>query len=467
MNLVLPRRRFLQGVGSLLSVAALNSLLRAETATRASNPLAPRAAHRPAKAKACILLYMEGGPSHIDTFDPKPELDRRHMMPFSQKGKFVAAMDTGNRFLVKSPFKFRQTGQGGLWMCEHFEQLGRVADDLCIYRGCQVDSVDHPTANFQMNTGNRFGGEPGIGSWVSYGLGTENQNLPSFITLPEESYPQGGAANWSNGFLPAAHQGTPLRPKGSPILDLYPPAGTTPDMQRASLDLLADLDREHLVTHPAADELRARLDSYELAFRMQAQVPGLLDLGQEDKRTLEAYGVGREPTDAFGRKCLLARRLIERGVRFVQVWSGGWDSHNMIANAHTQRIRSVDQPMTALITDLKQRGLFDSTLVVWGGEFGRSPDNNARARDGGYGRDHNAKAMNIVFAGGGVQGGRYVGATDEIGEKAADCVHPVRDLHVTLLHLLGLDDNKLTYFHGGRYKQLSQTGGQVIKEIVA
>ena len=467
MNPTLPRRQFLQGVGSLLSVAALNSLLRADTTARSPNPLAPRTPHRPAKAKACILLYMEGGPSHIDTFDPKPELDRRHMLPFSQKGKFVAAMDTGNRFLVKSPFKFRQTGQGGLWMCEHFEQLGRVADDLCIYRGCQVDSVDHPTANFQMNTGNRFGGEPGIGSWVSYGLGTENQNLPSFITLPEESYPQGGAANWTNGFLPAAHQGTPLRPKGSPILDLYPPAGTTPDMQRASLDLLASMNHDHLAAHPAADELRARLDSYELAFRMQAQVPGLLDLGQEDKKTLEAYGIGREPTDAFGRKCLLARRLIERGVRFVQVWSGGWDSHNMIANAHAQRIRSVDQPMTALITDLKQRGLFDSTLVMWGGEFGRSPDNNARARDGGYGRDHNAKAMNIVFAGGGVQGGRYVGATDEIGEKAADCVHPVRDLHVTLLHLLGLDDNKLTYFHGGRYKQLSQTGGQVIKEVVS
>lgn len=467
MNPTLPRRQFLQGVGSLLSVAALNSLLRADTTARSPNPLAPRTPHRPAKAKACILLYMEGGPSHIDTFDPKPELDRRHMLPFSQKGKFVAAMDTGNRFLVKSPFKFRQTGQGGLWMCEHFEQLGRVADDLCIYRGCQVDSVDHPTANFQMNTGNRFGGEPGIGSWVSYGLGTENQNLPSFITLPEESYPQGGAANWTNGFLPAAHQGTPLRPKGSPILDLYPPAGTTPDMQRASLDLLASMNHDHLAAHPAADELRARLDSYELAFRMQAQVPGLLDLGQEDKKTLEAYGIGREPTDAFGRKCLLARRLIERGVRFVQVWSGGWDSHNMIANAHSQRIRSVDQPMTALITDLKQRGLFDSTLVMWGGEFGRSPDNNARARDGGYGRDHNAKAMNIVFAGGGVQGGRYVGATDEIGEKAADCVHPVRDLHVTLLHLLGLDDNKLTYFHGGRYKQLSQTGGQVIKEVAS
>lgn len=467
MKTPLPRRQFLQGVGSLLSAAALHSLLRADTNARAPNPLASRAPHRPAKAKACIFLYMEGGPSHIDTFDPKPELERRHLMPYRQTGKFVAAMDTGNRFLVKSPFRFRQTGAGGLWMCEHFEQLARVADDLCIYRGCQVDSVDHPTANFQMNTGNRFGGEPGIGSWVSYGLGTENQNLPSFITLPEESYPQGGAANWSNGFLPAAHQGTPLRPKGSPILDLYPPAGTTSDMQRASLDLLAGMNQDHLVAHPAADELRARLDSYELAFRMQAQVPGLLDLGQEDKRTLEAYGIGREPTDAFGRKCLLARRLIERGVRFVQVWSGGWDSHNMIATAHSQRIRSVDQPMTALITDLKQRGLFDSTLVIWGGEFGRSPDNNARARDGGYGRDHNAKAMNVVFAGGGVPGGRYIGATDELGEKAADRVHPVRDLHVTLLHLLGLDDNKLTYFHGGRYKQLSQTGGQVIKEIVA
>ena len=460
------RRAFLHGIGSFAGAAALQSLLRADDAA-AANPLAPRPQHHPAKAKACILLYMEGGPSHIDTFDPKPVLEKMHLKPFTKTSKFIAAMDSGSRVLVKSPFKFRQTGNGGLWMSEPFEHLARVADDLCIYRGCQVDSVDHPTANFQMNTGNRFGGDPGIGSWVSYGLGTVNQDLPSFITLPEESYPQGGAANWSNGFLPAAHQGTPLRPKGSPILDLFPPADTTKEMQRASLDLLGEMNREHLAGHPAADELQARLDNYELAFRMQAQVPGLLDLSQEDKRTLEAYGIGREPTDAFGRKCLLARRLIERGVRFVQAWSGGWDTHNMLATALGQRIRSIDQPVAALIADLKQRGLLDSTLVVWGGEFGRSPDNAARAKDGGYGRDHNAKAMNIVLAGGGVRGGSYVGATDDLGEQAIECVHPVKDLHATLLHLLGLDDNKLTYFHGGRFKQLSQIGGTVIKEIIA
>jgi hypothetical protein len=461
------RRDFLRGVGGVLGSVALRSLLQAEAAPAPAVPLAPRPPHHPAKAKACIFLYMEGGPSHVDTFDPKPTLDRLHLTPFTKSGKFVAAMDTGSRFLVKSPFAFRQTGRGGLWMCEHFEQLARVSDDLCIYRGCQVDSVDHPTANFQMNTGNAFGGEPGIGSWVSHGLGTVNQNLPSFVVLPEDSYPQGGSANWSNAYLPAAHQGTALRPKGSPILDLFPPPGTTPAMQRAQLDLLNAINRAHATGHPAADALGARLDSYELAFRMQAEVPGLLDLGQEDARTLEAYGIGREPTDAFGRKCLLARRLVERGVRFVQVWSGGWDSHNQIANAHGERIRAVDKPMAALIADLKQRGLLDSTLVIWGGEFGRSPDNNARAADGAYGRDHNAKAMNLVLAGGGVTGGRYVGATDELGEKAADVIRPVRDFHVTLLHLLGLNDNKLTYFHGGRHRQLSQVGGEVIKELLS
>ncbi|MEO6742621.1 MAG: DUF1501 domain-containing protein [Chthoniobacteraceae bacterium] len=463
MNPLCSRRKFIGGMGAMLGSLALRDRLLADVAT---NPLAARAPHFPTKAKACIFLYMEGGPSHMDTFDPKPELVKRHMQPFTKDSKFVAAMDTGARVLVRSPFQFRETGKSGLWMCEHFDQLARVADDLCIYRGCQVDSVDHPTANFQMNTGNRFSGDAGLGSWVSYGLGTVNENLPSFVVLPEESFPQGGTTNWSNGFLPAAHQGTPLRPKGSPILDLYPPAGTTVAMQRANLDLLAEMNREQLANHPAADELRARLDSYELAFRMQAQVPDLLDLSKEDKRTLDAYGIGREPTDSFGRKCLLARRLIERGVRLVQAWSGGWDSHSLIATAHAQRIRAVDQPMAALIADLKQRGLLDSTLVVWGGEFGRSPDNKARTKDGEFGRDHNAKAMNIVLAGGGVRGGRYVGATDDLGEKAIEVAHPVKDLHVTLLHLLGLDDNKLTYFHGGRFKQLSQTGGDVIKEIV-
>ena len=457
----------MKGMGTVLGSAALHALLRQDgyAATQA-NPLAVKKPHFPGKAKACIFLYMEGGPSHMDTFDPKPELDRMHLTEFSKDGKLVAAMDVGARSLVRSPFSFRQTGQSGVWMCEHFEQLERVADELCIYRGCQVDSVDHPTANFQMNTGNRFAGDPGVGSWVSYGLGTENQNLPSFVVLPEESYPQGGAPVWSNGFLPPAHQGTPLRPVGSPILDLYPPKGVTEEMQRDSLDLLAKMNEEHLQGHPVAEELQGRLESYELAFRMQAQVPGLLDISQESAKTLEAYGIGDPLTDEFGRKCLLARRLVEKGVRFVQAFSGGWDSHNVIETAHRERIRSIDKPMAALISDLKERGMLDETLVVWTGEFGRSPDNKLKAaKEGSYGRDHNAKAMNMLFAGGGVEGGRYVGATDEIGEQAVEAVHPVRDVHVSILRILGLDDNKLTYFHQGRYKQLSQIGGSPIEEF--
>jgi hypothetical protein len=309
-------------------------------------------------------------------------------------------------------------------------------------------------------------GDPAVGAWVTYGLGTSNQNLPGFVVLPEVYYPQGGAANWSNGFLPAHYQGTPLRPEGSPILDLNPPHGLTRDAQRANLDLLGQLERAHQQRHPQHEELAARLHSYELAFRMQAEVPELIDLTGETQSTLDKYGIGQPDTDAVGRKCLLARRLVEAGVRFVQIYVSGWDSHDYIAKAHAARIRAVDRPMAALIGDLKQRELLDETLVMWAGEFGRSPDNGVR---GGkkVGRDHNATAMNIVFAGGGMRAGEAVGATDEIGDRAVDLVHPIKDLHVTILHLLGLDDSKLTYFHGGRFKQLSQTGGKVIEEFLA
>ncbi|MCA9223928.1 MAG: DUF1501 domain-containing protein, partial [Planctomycetales bacterium] len=328
------------------------------------------------------------------------------------------------------------------------------------------DSVNHPTAMYQMNTGNRFGGDPAVGAWVTYGLGSENQNLPGFLVLPEVSYPQGGAANWSNGFLPAHYQGTPLRPAGSPILDLKPMAAVSRDHQRENLDLLAKLNESHADRHPEHTELQARMEAYELAFRMQMQVPEILALDGEDAATLDLYGVGREPTDAFGRKCLLARRLVEQGVRFVQLYAGTWDSHDYIERAHGNLVRRVDQPIAALLADLKRRGLLDSTLVVWCGEFGRSPDNGVR---GGvaYGRDHNPSAMTIWMAGGGVRAGHTVGATDETGATAVECVHHVRDLHVTILRLLGLDDNKLTYFHGGRFKQLSQFGGQVIDQLIA
>jgi uncharacterized protein (DUF1501 family) len=272
--------------------------------------------------------------------------------------------------------------------------------------------------------------------------------------------------NWGNGFLPASFQGTPLRAKGSPILDLTPPPGITPQHQRANLDLLAELNKGHAAQHPGHGELAARMENYELAFRMQMQVPDLIALDQEDAKLKESYGIGQEATDAFGRKCLLARRLIEKGVRFVQLYAGTWDSHDYIERAHGNLVRSVDRPIAALLADLKQRGLLDETLVVWCGEFGRSPDNGVRGGTA-YGRDHNPHAMTIWMAGGGVKAGHTIGATDETGAKAVECVHHVRDLHVTLLRLLGLDDNKLTYFHGGRFKQLSQFGGQVINELIA
>ena len=467
------RRDFVYSLGASLGSVAFSSLLAAEANSKLQtqnpksvSPLAPKPVHIPAKATRCIFLMMEGGPSHIDTFDPKPKLAEMHLKEFVREGKMKSAMESGKRYYVQSPFKFRKAGQSGADIAENWAHLSRVADDLCFFRGAQVDSVNHPTAMYQMNTGNRFGGDPAIGSWVTYGLGSSNQNLPGFIVLPEVSYPQGGASNWGNGFLPAHFQGTPLRAKGSPILDLTPPKGISPEHQRQNLDLLAKLNSAHRATHPQHDELAARMDAYELAFRMQMDVPGILDLDKEDARLKASYGIGAEPTDAFGRKCLLARRLVERGMRFVQLYAGTWDSHDYIERAHGNLVRQVDQPIAALLADLKQRGLLDSTLVVWCGEFGRSPDNGVRGGTA-YGRDHNPHAMTMWFAGAGVKAGHTIGATDELGDKAVANIHHIRDVHVTLLNLLGLDDNKLTYLHGGRFKQLSQFGGQVIRELMA
>lgn len=465
-NMNRSRREFLYGLGASLGAVAFNSLLAAEeTSSSSSSPLAPKQGHFPAKAKSCIFLMMEGGPSHIDTFDPKPQLERLHLKEFVRGGEEKSAMESGKRYYVQSPFKFRKAGQSGADIATNWEQLAGCVDDICFYRGCQVDSVNHPTAMYQMNTGNRFGGDPAVGAWTTYGLGSVNQNLPGFVVLPEVSYPQGGAANWGNGFLPAHFQGTPLRPKGSPILDLQPMKGITREHQRKNLDLLAELNRTHADEHPQHEELAARMEAYELAFRMQMEVPGILDIAQEDARTLDLYGIGKEPTNAFGRRCLLARRLVEQGVRFVQLYAGTWDSHDYIERAHGNLVRQVDRPIAALLTDLKRRNLLESTLVIWCGEFGRSPDNGVRGGTA-YGRDHNPHGMTIWMAGGGVNAGHTIGATDETGAQAVECVHHVRDLHVTILRLLGLDDNKLTYFHGGRFKQLSQFGGQVIKELL-
>jgi hypothetical protein len=461
----LNRRQFMYRLGYGLGGLAFTALLAQEKAT--AGVLAAKAPMLPAKAKACIFLLMEGGPSHIDTFDPKPKLAELHMKEFVRESKFASAMSSGKRYFVQSPFKFRKAGKAGVDICENFAHLADSADDLCIYRGAQAESVNHPTAMYHLNTGNQFGGDPAMGAWVTYGLGTVNENLPAFVVLPEINFPQGGSANWSNGFLPANYQATPLRAVGSPILDLNPPAGVTQEEQRKNLDLMAELNRLHQQKYPGHEDLPARLETYELAFRMQREIPDIIDLGKESAETRALYGINEKETDSFGRRCLLARRLVEQGVRFVQVYSGGWDSHDYIEKAHSARIRSVDKPIAGLLKDLKRRGLLDSTLVVWSGEFGRSPDNGIRSGSMAFGRDHNAKGMAMWLAGGGVKAGQAIGATDEIGEKAVEVVQPLKNVHCTILHLLGLDDNKLTYFHAGRFKQLSQTGGQVIKELLA
>ncbi|GIW97968.1 MAG: hypothetical protein KatS3mg111_1301 [Pirellulaceae bacterium] len=465
---LLGRRNFLYGLGSSLGAVALTALLRQEqsrASDRAANPFAPKKPMHPPKAKAVIMLFMEGGPSHMDTFDPKPQLNRLH----KTESKLTRGLETGFKFFVGSPFKFRQVGQSGLDMCDQWQHLAHpdVADEWCNFRGCTAESLNHPEALFHMNTGSRLGGDPAVGSWVTYGLGTENQDLPGFVVMTELALPQGGPANWSNGFLPAYYQGTRLRPEGSPILDLQPPRYRTREHQRRFLDELNALNEQHRLRHPEHDDLAARMANYELAFRMQMSVPGVLNLNQEPAYIHEMYGLNDPDTQAFGRQCLMARRLVENGVRFVQIFSGGWDSHDFLQRGHSARIKSVDKPMAALIRDLKARGMLEETLVIWTGEFGRTPDNNRRGGVYSLGRGHNADAMTMLLAGGGVKKGAIVGATDEIGATAVECVHPIRDLHVTLLHLLGLDDNKLTYFHAGRFKQLSQFGGQVIRELIA
>ncbi len=409
----LARRDVLYGLGMSLGSIAFTSLMAAEE--KASKNPENREVNKslparllPAKAKQVIFLTMEGGPSHIDTFDPKPALAKWHLKEFVREGQQKSAMESGKRYYVQSPFRFKKAGQCGADIAENWTHLANVVDDICFFRGCTVDSVNHPTAMYQMNCGNRFGGDPAVGAWVNYGLGTINQDLPGFIVLPEVSYPQGGAANWSNGYLPARFQGTPLRPKGSPILDLNPPAGISLDHQRQNLDLIDQFNRWHAEKRAGQEELMARMESYELAFRMQTQVPQILDIGQEDQKTLAMYGIGKAATDSFGRKCLLARKLIEKGVRFIQLYNGTWDSHDFIERAHGNLVRGVDQPIAALLTDLKQRGLLESTLVVWGGEFGRTPDNGVR-QGTAYGRDHNPNAMTIWLAGGGVTRGIRLG----------------------------------------------------------
>jgi hypothetical protein len=456
------RREFLMRSCGGLGALAVSSMLNAE----AADPLAPRKPDHAPTAKSVIWLFMEGGPSHIDLFDPKPELERLAGQPMPASfGKVVTAMGTASNTLMPSNRKWKQYGQSGMWVSDWYPSIAEHVDDITLFRSCWADGLNHVGSVCQMNTGSILAGRPSMGAWVTYGLGSANRNLPTFVILTDAGEVIGGGKNWSSGFLPATYEGTLFRRDGDPILDLAPPATIGGDQQRGKLDLLKSLNRHFGDRRPEDSELEARLNSFELAYRMQSAAPEAVDLSKETEATRKLYGMDEEPTAKYGANCLLARRLVERGVRFVEVYSGsgsGWDAHNAIDKNHGQRCRETDVPIAGLLTDLKARGLLDSTLVVWGGEFGRTPFNEK-----GDGRDHNPWGFSVWMAGGGITKGKIIGRTDDIGLRAVERPLHVHDLHATILWCLGLDHVKVTYLHNGRSERPTIVSGEVVKEALA
>ncbi len=450
------RREFLWQVGGGFAGLALLDQLHADEVAR--SPLAERPPHFPTKARHCVFLFMNGGPSQVDTFDPKPELDKRDGQPYTGDAK-VGSNGRPVGYLMKSPFRFSRHGESGLEISDLFPHTARHADELCVIRSMYADTAAHASGCLQMNTGSIFIGRPSVGAWLSYGLGTLNNNMPGFVVMTDpRGGPIGSASNWSAGYMPAAYQGTLFRSVGSPLLDLATPEGTTDRTQRHSLDLLKELNEEHLQHRSDNSELAARIESYELAFRMQSEAAEVVDLSRESAHTLDMYGVNDPRTADFGRKCLITRRLIERGVRYIQLYSGGghiedtWDGHNDCVTNHKTHAGETDRPIAALITDLKRCGLWDETLLVWGGEFGRTPTSEGVGKPG---RDHDWHGFSMWLAGAGVKGGQAIGATDELGFKAVEDRCHVSDLHATMLHLMGLDHQRLTYQHLGLDQRLT------------
>jgi len=473
------RRDFLKRVGNGFGLLALAGLLEHEgllvgpsKAAEAPNPLAPKQSHFSAKAKSVIWLFMNGGPSHVDTWDYKPELVRRD-------GQELKGFDPNTGFftdqvgpLMKSPFKFKQHGQSGAWVSDLFPNMARHVDKMAFLYSCWTDSNNHSPALLKMNTGMTRMGFPCLGAWVTYGLGSMSQNLPAFITMYDtlgRGLPKGYAQNWGSGFLPGIYQGTALKSQGPPIEDLTRSPEMNSRQQRAQLDLLNRLNRRQLQEQPGEPELATRIESFELAYRMQMAAPEALDITKETKSVQTLYGLDNPKSAPFGKQCLMARRMIERGVRFVQIYSGGeeneksWDGHLNIVQNHTGFAAETDLPIAGLLTDLESRGLLDSTLVIWGGEFGRLPI----VQKGGTGRDHNPHAFTTWLAGAGVKGGTLYGKTDEIGHKAIVDRVSINDLHATILHLLGIDDKRLTYRYSGRDFRLTDVAGNVVKDILA
>ena len=462
---VSSRRDFFTQAGSGLAGVALADLLAQNASASTVNPLAAKAPHHAARAKSVIWLFMEGGPSQVDTFDPKPLLSKLHgqAIPSSIRKPSQTSRGTADNTLMGSRRQWKQYGQSGAWVSDWYKNVGEHVDDLAIIRSCWADGINHVGSVCQMNTGSVLAGRPSLGAWSTYGLGTANKNLPSFVVLTDDQDPLGGANNWNSGFLPALYQGTQFRRGETPILDLKPPAGISDRQQRNELGLLRKLNEIWSADKQDDTELDARIRSYELAYQMQSAGAEAVDLTKESDATRKLYGMDEAATSVFGTNCLLARRLVERGVKFVELYCGsgsGWDAHNDIEGNHSKWCRASDKPIAGLLADLKARGLLQDTLVVWGGEFGRTPFNEASD-----GRDHNPWGFTTWMAGGGVKGGQYVGSTDEIGLRAAERPVHVHDLHATVLWLMGLDHLQLTFQHNGRAERPTVLAGEVVKEL--
>lgn len=475
------RRQFIWEVGAGFSGVALagmldngfyaNQAFAADGKTAFKNPLAPKAPHFPAKAKAVIFLYMYGGPSHIDTFDYKPTMYGRDNQTIEVKTFGRGGRRNVGR-IVEPRWKFRQYGECGKWVSDLFPNVGKHVDDIAFVHSMTADSPIHGSAMLQMNSGKILSGSPCMGSWINYGLGTVNENLPGFVVmLDPRGGPISGPKNWSAGYMPATYQATVISATNNPILDLKRPESVAADSQRQMLDTLRQYNDEHEIPRGDNSNLKARIASYELAYKMQSSAPEATDLSKEPEHIQKMYGLDNPRSAAFGRQCLMARRLVERGVRFIQIYSGGnhndanWDAHGDLFDNHTLHAGETDKPIAGLLEDLKQRGLLDSTLIVWGGEFGRQP---VAEYERGTGRDHNAYGFTMWMAGGGVKGGVSVGQTDELGSKAVDNPYQVKHLHATMLNQLGFDPNRLSFFYGGlNQKLVGVEHTNTIKEVIA
>ncbi|MEY3601131.1 MAG: hypothetical protein RL169_375 [Armatimonadota bacterium] len=475
------RRQFLWEVGAGFSGVALAGMLdsdffgkqayAADGKTAFKNPLAPKAPHFPAKAKAVIFLYMYGGPSHIDTFDYKPTMYGRDNQTIEVKTFGRGGRRNIGR-IVEPRWKFKQYGQCGKWVSDLFPNVAKHVDDIAFLHSMTADSPIHGSAMLQMNSGKILSGSPCMGSWINYGLGTVNENLPGFVVmLDPRGGPISGPKNWSAGYMPATYQATVISATNNPILDLKRPESVAAESQRQMLDTLRQYNDEHEILRGDNSNLKARIASYELAYKMQSSAPEATDLSKEPEHIQKMYGLDNPRSAPFGRQCLMARRLVERGVRFIQIYSGGnhndanWDAHGDLFDNHTLHAGETDKPIAGLLEDLKQRGLLDSTLIVWGGEFGRQP---VAEYERGTGRDHNAYGFTMWMAGGGIKGGVSVGQTDELGSKAVENPYQVKHLHATMLNQLGFDPNRLSFFYGGlNQKLVGVEHTNTIKEVIS